>query len=71
MFAQKNFCLTKEEYDTIKKWANTHECTCKQGGKPSRSCCGGEISIKFTPTTLGVVKSAECICGKVLKLDNL
>lgn len=71
MFAQKVFWLTDEEYETIKEWANTHECSCKHGDRLSRSCCGGEIKMCFTSTTLGVVKSAECICGEVLKLDNL
>ena len=71
MFAQKNFWLTDKEYNIIKEWANNHKCTCKQGGKPSRSCCGGEISITFTPTTVGTTKSARCICGEVLQLDNL
>lgn len=71
MFIQKNFCLTDKEYETIEKWANTHECSCKYGNRPSRSCCGGEISVIFTPTTIGTAISARCICGKELELDNL
>lgn len=71
MFTQKNFCLTDKEYETIEKWANTHECSCKNEDKPSRSCCGGEISVIFTPTTIGTAISARCLCGKKIELDNL
>ena len=71
MFTQKNFCLTENEHKTIEKWANTHECSCKSANRPSRSCCGGEISVIFTPTTIGTAISARCICGKEIELDNL
>lgn len=71
MFTQKTFCLTDEEYDIIEKWANTHECSCRHGDRPSRSCSGGEISVTFTPTTIGTAISARCICGKEIKLDIL
>ena len=71
MFTQKNFCLTDEEYETIEKWANTHECSCRHGDRASRSCCGGEISVIFTPTSIGTAISARCLCGKELELDNL
>ena len=71
MFSQKTFVLTDEEYNTIKTWANTHECAIKYGNRPSKSCCGGEISVKFTPTSFGVSVSACCACGKTLDLDTL
>lgn len=72
MFTQKNFNLTDEQYETIKKWANTHECRCRPGNdSPSLSCCGGEISIIFTPTSIGTAISVSCVCGKKLELDNL
>ena len=71
MFTQRNFSLTETEYNTIKKWAETHECSCKHGNKSSRSCCGGEISIQFTPTTLGTAISAHCICGKSFDLETI
>lgn len=71
MFTQKNFCLTDKEYETIEKWANNHECGCRHGDRPSLSCCGGEISVIFTPTSIGTAISARCLCGKEIKLDNL
>lgn len=69
MFTQKNFCLTDEEYEVIAKWAENHECSYKNDHR--RSCCGGEISVVFTPTTIGTIKSARCVCGKELVLDNI
>ena len=71
MFTTKNFCLTDEEYEQIKKWANTHNCSCRYNGRPSRSCIGGEISIIFTPTSIGTAISAKCACGEELDLDTL
>ncbi len=71
MFTQKTFCVKNEEYDIIKKWAKTHQCTCKHNNRPNRSCCGGEISIIFTPTSIGTAISALCICGQELELNNL
>ena len=71
MFTQKNFSLTDEDYAQIKEWADTHECTARCKDKDSLSCCGGEISVIFTPTTIGTAISAQCICGKTFELDNL
>ena len=71
MFIRKEFCLTDEEYDEIKQWADTHECACRCGDRPSKSCCGGEISVIFTPTTIGTAISARCVCGKEFNLENL
>ena len=69
MFSDKNFSLTDEEYNMIADWANTHECTARYGNRRSLSCCGGEISVTFTPTTIGTCISATCICGKTFELD--
>lgn len=66
MFTKKEFWLTDEEYDLVKSWADTHEC--KSRGK---SNCGGEISIIFTPTTIGTHKSAKCVCGEELKIAEI
>lgn len=66
MFTTKEFHLTDEEYSKVKHWAKSHKCKCR-----SKSCCGGEISIIFTPTTIGIAKSAKCVCGEKLDLDTL
>ncbi len=71
MFTNKNFSLTNKEYEEIKEWADTHECTARCRDRNSLSCCGGEISVIFTPTTIGTAISAQCICGKTFELDNL
>ncbi len=71
MFTRREFSLTEEEYESIKNWAETHKCKCRIGDRPSRSCCGGEISVIFTPTSIGTAISAKCICGEKFELDNL
>lgn len=71
MFTAKDFHLNDDEYDAIKNWAGTHDCKCRVGDRPSRSCCGGEISVIFTPTSIGTAISAKCVCGEEFELDNL
>ena len=69
MFLHKNFYLTDKQYHSIENWANTHECSYRTLNRPSRSCCGGEISVIFTPTSIGTAISARCICGKEIELE--
>ncbi len=69
MFTRRDFYLSDEQYETIKTWAESHECKCKYGNRPSRSCCGGEISVTFTPTSVGTFISASCICGEQIDVD--
>ncbi len=71
MFTTKNFHLSDDEYDAINNWAETHNCKYRVGDRPSRSCCGGEISVIFTPTYIGTAISAKYICGEEFDLDNL
>ena len=66
MFTNKEFKLSDEEYENLKKWAETHEC-----GNRGMSCCGGEISITFTPTTIGTHISAKCVCGKEFEIAEI
>ena len=66
----KTFTLTSDQYNAISKWADNHKCSCRHGNRPSKSCCGGEISYIFTPTTIGTAISAQCFCGQELVLDT-
>lgn len=66
MFTNRKFCLTEEEYDILNKWAESHECKCR-----GKSCCGGEISVTFTPTTIGTHISAKCICGQEIEIADI
>lgn len=66
MFSKKDFHLTDEEHDAINKWAETHNCPSR-----NRSCCGGEISVTFTPTSIDTFVSAKCVCGAKLELEEL
>ena len=71
MFKKKQFSLTDEQYNTIKNWAETHECRLRKKERASSSCIGGEISVTFTPTSIGTYVAAHCSCGKELDLNNL
>ena len=68
MFKKKQFSLTDEQYNLIQAWAGSHEC--KYEEKTSHSCVGGEISIIFTPTSIGTGVKARCICGKEMDLTS-
>ena len=63
---KKLFSLTDEECAKIDKWAREHECTCR-----NTSCIGGEISVIFTPTSIGTIVSTKCLCGKKFKIREL
>jgi len=66
MFSRNEFHVTDNEYDFINRWAKSHNCSCR-----GKSCCGGEISIKFTPTTIGTHISAKCVCGQEIELAEI
>ena len=71
MFTQRDFHLTEDNYIAIETWANSHECKCRTLDKASKSCCGGELTVKFTPITIGTAISVECICGKHFDVESL
>ena len=64
MFTEKSFSLTDEQYEKIEKWANDHDCAVR-----GISCCGGEISVEFTPTTIRTFITAKCCCGEEIAID--
>ena len=70
LFIQKNFSITNEQYKKIKEWAETHECRFRCGDRPSHSCIGGEISVIFTPTSIGTFVTAKCECGSEIAFDD-
>ena len=63
---KKFFKLTDEECAKIEKWAKEHECPCR-----NTSCIGGEISVIFTPTSIGTTVKVRCICGKGIIIRKL
>ena len=60
------FKLNQKESEDATNWALTHNCTCK-----NKSCCGGEVSITFTPTSIGTAVELYCICGAKHTLREL
>lgn len=62
----KEFKLTKEENETATNWALTHNCTCQK-----KSSCGSEVSITFTPTSIGTAVELSCVCGAKFSLREL
>jgi len=60
------FELSNEEERTLRKWEENHKCPLR-----SKSCCGGETTICFTPTSIGVAVDAKCICGAKIELREL
>lgn len=60
------FELTLEEEKIVREWVENHKCTAR-----NKSCCGGEITYSFTPTTIGTAVDASCICGQTLIVREL
>ena len=53
------FPITREEYDKIKCWTESHRHSQQQ----TMSTVGGEYSYIFTPTSIGIIGKVKCICG--------
>ena len=69
---QRVYSLTDEQCTRIDEWSNSHDCRYRCGVKHhTKSPIGGEISITFTPTDVGTIVSAQCICGKKLLFRDL
>jgi hypothetical protein len=58
------FELTKEQLARFKEWDNNHRCDAYL------NAIGERVSFKFTPTGLGMIVDAECICGEKLSLTE-
>ena len=60
------FELSKEEEKMVREWEENHKCT-----ERNKSCCGGEITYSFTPTSIGTAVDAVCVCGQSLTVREL
>lgn len=68
MNIDKVYELSDEEQKEIEDWLDNHDCKIK---KDEKSCIGGEYSIIFVPTSIGMGISVKCECGKEHELDTL
>ena len=66
MEIDKVYELSDDEKKEIEDWLDDHECTLEEP-----SCCGGEYSIEFTPTSIGMGICVKCACGKMHELDTI
>ena len=56
----------------ILKWQKTHECTIPiKYGVRSAGPVGEDISVTFTPTTIGTFVNVECFCGAKLDVRGI
>ena len=60
----KSFRLTEEQTASYLQWLRDHKCDSSVGA------IGGSVGVKFTPTGLGLLISAECICGEKINLTD-
>ena len=60
------FELNKNQVKMYEEWFSKHkeECSCDVGA------IGGRLSFRFTPVSLGMIVSAECLCGKGIDLTE-
>lgn len=62
-----NFTLCGKELNEALKFRRNHPCSFKKRSKDRRQktgAIGGETSYSFTPTSLGVIVTVLCACGK-------
>ena len=62
------YSLTDEECARIDEWSVNHDCRYRCGIKCHRTPIGGDMSITFTPTSMGTIVIVKCVCGKKLIL---
>ena len=60
--SEYKFELTKKQKENFQKWSQ--HCSTYAGA------IGGRIAFRFTPTGLGVIAEAECICGEKINLTE-
>ncbi len=61
------FELTEDEVKVLREFEENHKCPCKHRQGP----IGGLVTISFTPTTIGTVVEAECLCGEKITIRDL
>ena len=58
---QNSFCVSDKEWKRIKKWQKTHEKACAAS---ESGAIGGRYSYIFLPTSIGIIGTVKCVCGK-------
>ena len=72
MFISREFSITEEEYQQIKEWNESHECKLKPKHGMNKYCgpIGGNLTLSFTPTSIGTFQKVKCCCGAELDLND-
>ena len=60
------FNVTDEELSNIEEWDKTHDCIYKpkHGMEKYSGAIGGRLTYEFIPTSIGVIGTVKCGCGK-------
>jgi len=66
-----NFSILEDEVNTLKTKLKEHKLTCKFANSEKHGEIGGSLSYIFTPTSLGVLYYAECVCGEKINFQNM
>ena len=68
----RTFTITDDQEARIKDWQENHECKFrnKEWGGRYVGAIGGADTYRFTPTSIGVIKSVECACGARLDFSD-
>ena len=71
----RGFPISKEEKDSINKWKEKHEKEIhgidKNDCHMKQSCCGGQYTYKFIPTSIGTIGIIKCTCGEKFTFQEL
>jgi len=64
------FKISDKKWDEYAEWVKTHECSCRKDGIRYAGAIGGATTFEFTPTGLGDIVIAKCICGEKIDLTE-
>lgn len=67
---QPAFHLYKEQSELIRKWVNEHNVQKHGSPAPYGGAIGGQITYKFTPTSIGIVVTVHCTCGEAIDVSD-
>lgn len=63
----RGFPISEEEEKSIDNWIDEHEKKCKGG----HGAVGGKYTYHFIPTSIGVIGTIKCSCGKEFDFQGI
>lgn len=64
------FDLNDDQVHNFNVWLLEHDKKCKYAHSENCGAIGGRLTYKFTPTSLGIITTVDCVCGDKCELTD-